>query len=163
MISILALDARPLRRLSRRQRRSRRAQRARRGVARGAPAGGDGRDRCGGLSQRHDHSGRARSRSRRRRASSARRCARRSRSCACANSESVVSDYVTASVAAVTGQVKRAVDRVHLLTQAISRVQDAAGCRRRSRPGADASRSLFGSDCGLWSIAANAAPLVWMG
>ena len=43
-----------------------------------------------------------------------------------ANSESVVSDYVTASVVAVTGQVKRAVDRVHLLTQAISRVQDAA-------------------------------------
>jgi sigma-B regulation protein RsbU (phosphoserine phosphatase) len=42
------------------------------------------------------------------------------------NSESVVSDYVTASVVAVTGQVKRAVDRVHLLTQAIARVQDAA-------------------------------------
>jgi len=43
------------------------------------------------------------------------------------NSESVVSDYVTASVAAITGRVKRAVDRVQLLTQAISRVQDAAG------------------------------------
>ena len=42
------------------------------------------------------------------------------------NSESVVSDYVTASVAAITGQVKRAVDRVHLLTQAIAQVQDAA-------------------------------------
>jgi sigma-B regulation protein RsbU (phosphoserine phosphatase) len=42
------------------------------------------------------------------------------------NSESVISDYVTASVAAVTGQVKRAVDRVHLLTQAIAQVQDAA-------------------------------------
>jgi len=42
------------------------------------------------------------------------------------NSESVVSDYVTASVVAVTGQVKRAVDRVHLLTQAISQVQNAA-------------------------------------
>jgi phosphoserine phosphatase RsbU/P len=42
------------------------------------------------------------------------------------NSESVVSDYVTASVVAVTGQVKRAVDRVHLLTQAISQVQSAA-------------------------------------
>ncbi len=42
------------------------------------------------------------------------------------NSESVVSDYVTASVVAVTGQVKRAVDRIHLLTQAISCVQDAA-------------------------------------
>jgi sigma-B regulation protein RsbU (phosphoserine phosphatase) len=42
------------------------------------------------------------------------------------NSESAVSDYVTASVAAITGQVKRAVDRVHLLTQAIAQVQDAA-------------------------------------
>ncbi len=42
------------------------------------------------------------------------------------NSELVISDYVTASVAAVTGQVKRAVDRVHLLTQAIAQVQDAA-------------------------------------
>jgi sigma-B regulation protein RsbU (phosphoserine phosphatase) len=43
------------------------------------------------------------------------------------NSESVVSDYVTASVAAITGQVKKGIDRVHLLTQAISKVQDAAG------------------------------------
>ena len=43
------------------------------------------------------------------------------------NSESVVSDYVTASVVAITGRVKRAVDRVQLLTQAISKVQDAAG------------------------------------
>lgn len=43
------------------------------------------------------------------------------------NSESVASDYVTASVVALTGQVKRAVDRVHLLTQAVSRVQDASG------------------------------------
>jgi phosphoserine phosphatase RsbU/P len=42
------------------------------------------------------------------------------------NPESVVSDYVTASVVAITGQVKRAVDRVHLLTQAIAQVQDAA-------------------------------------
>ena len=42
------------------------------------------------------------------------------------SSESVVSNYVTASVAAITGQVKRGMDRVHLLTQAISRVQDAA-------------------------------------
>ncbi len=37
------------------------------------------------------------------------------------NSESVASDYVTASVAAITGQVKRASDRVQLLTQAIAR------------------------------------------
>jgi PleD family two-component response regulator len=43
------------------------------------------------------------------------------------NSESVVSDYVTASVAAITGRVKRAIDRVQLLTQAIAKVQDAAG------------------------------------
>jgi sigma-B regulation protein RsbU (phosphoserine phosphatase) len=43
------------------------------------------------------------------------------------NSESTVSDYVTASVAAVTGQVKGSIERVHLLTQAIAKVQDAAG------------------------------------
>jgi PleD family two-component response regulator len=43
------------------------------------------------------------------------------------NTEAVASDYVTASVAAVTGRIKHAVDRVQLLTQAISRVQDAAG------------------------------------
>jgi PleD family two-component response regulator len=42
------------------------------------------------------------------------------------NSESLVSDYVTASVASITGQVKRAIDRVQLLTQAIAKVQDAA-------------------------------------
>jgi len=42
------------------------------------------------------------------------------------NSESVVSDYVTASVAVMTGRVNRAADRVHLLTQAISRVHEAA-------------------------------------
>jgi sigma-B regulation protein RsbU (phosphoserine phosphatase) len=41
------------------------------------------------------------------------------------NSESIASNYVTASVAAVTGQVKRSIDRVHLLTQAIAKVQDA--------------------------------------
>jgi PleD family two-component response regulator len=34
-------------------------------------------------------------------------------------------DHVTASVAAVTGQVKRGIDRIYLLTQAITRVQDA--------------------------------------
>jgi PleD family two-component response regulator len=43
------------------------------------------------------------------------------------NSESVVSNYVTASVVAITGRVKRAVDRVQLLTQAISKVQEATG------------------------------------
>jgi PleD family two-component response regulator len=43
------------------------------------------------------------------------------------NSESSMSDYVTASVAAITGKVKRGIDRVHLLTQAMSKVQDAAG------------------------------------
>jgi len=43
------------------------------------------------------------------------------------NSEGIASDYVTASVAAITGQVKRASDRVQLLTQAISRAQDASG------------------------------------
>lgn len=42
------------------------------------------------------------------------------------NSESVVSDYVTASVVAITGRVKLAADRIQLLTQAISKVQDAA-------------------------------------
>jgi len=43
------------------------------------------------------------------------------------NSESVVPDRVTASVATVTGKVKGSIERVHLLTQAIARVQDAAG------------------------------------
>jgi PleD family two-component response regulator len=43
------------------------------------------------------------------------------------NSEAVASDYVTASVAAITGPVKHGIDRVQLLTQAISRVQDAEG------------------------------------
>ena len=43
------------------------------------------------------------------------------------NSEAVASDHVTASVAAITGRVKRAVDRVQLLTRAISQVQEAAG------------------------------------
>jgi PleD family two-component response regulator len=42
------------------------------------------------------------------------------------NSESVASDYVTASVAAVTGRVKHTTDWVQLLTQAISGVQQAA-------------------------------------
>jgi GGDEF domain-containing protein len=43
------------------------------------------------------------------------------------NSEAVASDHVTVSVAAITGRGKRASDRVQLLTQAISRVQEAAG------------------------------------
>jgi PleD family two-component response regulator len=43
-----------------------------------------------------------------------------------ANSESIVSDHVTASVAAVTGQVRSGINRVHLLTLAISKVQDVA-------------------------------------
>ena len=43
------------------------------------------------------------------------------------NSEAVVSDYITASVVTTTGRVKRAVDRVQLLTQAISKMKEAAG------------------------------------
>ena len=43
------------------------------------------------------------------------------------NSESVVSDHVTASVVAITGRVKRAVDSVQLLTYAISKLQDVTG------------------------------------
>jgi PleD family two-component response regulator len=42
------------------------------------------------------------------------------------NSESVASDYVTASVAAITGRAKRDIDRIQLLTQVISSVQQAA-------------------------------------
>lgn len=42
------------------------------------------------------------------------------------NSESVAADHVTASVAVVTGQVRRGTDRVQLLTYAISHVQAAA-------------------------------------
>ena len=96
----------------------------------------------GSLSQRHDHSGRAGVR--RQRGAPARRgaAARRSRSCACRIPKSVAADHVTASVAAVTGQVKRGVDRVHLLTQAISEVQDAAGAggNRSWRSGLSAGR-----------------------
>jgi len=36
-------------------------------------------------------------------------------------------DHITASVATVTGLVRSSIDRVHLLTQAIAKVQDAAG------------------------------------
>jgi PleD family two-component response regulator len=43
------------------------------------------------------------------------------------NPESVVSDYMTASVAAITGKAKQASDRIHLLTHAIAKVQDATG------------------------------------
>lgn len=42
------------------------------------------------------------------------------------NSESIVSDHLTASVAAITGKVRSAIDRVHLLTLAISKVQEVA-------------------------------------
>jgi PleD family two-component response regulator len=42
------------------------------------------------------------------------------------NAESVVADHVTASVVVVTGRVKRWIDRVHLLTQAIAAVPRVA-------------------------------------
>jgi sigma-B regulation protein RsbU (phosphoserine phosphatase) len=41
------------------------------------------------------------------------------------HSESIGFDHVTASVVAVTGRVRRGIDRIYLLTQAISKVQDA--------------------------------------
>jgi Sec7-like guanine-nucleotide exchange factor len=50
------------------------------------------------------------------------------------NSESVVSDHVTASVATVSGLVKGSIERVHLLTQAI---EGARGCGRRRRSRCD--------------------------
>jgi PleD family two-component response regulator len=43
-----------------------------------------------------------------------------------ANPESIAADHVTASVVVVTGRVKRWIDRVHLLTQAISAVPRVA-------------------------------------
>jgi sigma-B regulation protein RsbU (phosphoserine phosphatase) len=43
------------------------------------------------------------------------------------NSESIASDHVTASVATITGKVKSGPERVHLLTQAIAKVEAAAG------------------------------------
>ena len=43
-----------------------------------------------------------------------------------ANPESIAADHVTASVAVVTGRVKRWIDRVHLLTRAISAVPRVA-------------------------------------
>jgi PleD family two-component response regulator len=42
------------------------------------------------------------------------------------NPESIISDHVTASVAAITGSVRSAIDRVQLLTLAVSKVQEAA-------------------------------------
>jgi len=42
------------------------------------------------------------------------------------NSESLTSDYFTASVAAITGTIEDSVDRVRLLTEAIAKVQQAA-------------------------------------
>lgn len=42
------------------------------------------------------------------------------------NSESIAADHVTASVAVVTGRVRRGIGRVHLLTAALSMVNDAA-------------------------------------
>jgi hypothetical protein len=41
------------------------------------------------------------------------------------NPESVGSDHVTASVAAVTGRAKSGPDRIFLLTEAITKVKDA--------------------------------------
>jgi sigma-B regulation protein RsbU (phosphoserine phosphatase) len=43
------------------------------------------------------------------------------------NSESVASDYVTASVVAITGRVKRTVDSMHLLTHALAKLRDVTG------------------------------------
>lgn len=42
------------------------------------------------------------------------------------NSQSIVSDYITASVAAISGRASSAIDRVKLLTYAISAVKEAA-------------------------------------
>jgi PleD family two-component response regulator len=49
-----------------------------------------------------------------------------------ANRESIVADHITASIVVVTGRVKRWIDRVHLLTQAIAAVPGvvAAGGNR---------------------------------
>jgi phosphoserine phosphatase RsbU/P len=43
-----------------------------------------------------------------------------------ANSESIVADHVTASIAVVTANARRGLGRVHLLTHAISTIKDAA-------------------------------------
>jgi phosphoserine phosphatase RsbU/P len=42
------------------------------------------------------------------------------------NSESIVSGNLSASIAAITASVKRDIDRMHLLTRALARVQDVA-------------------------------------
>ncbi len=87
------------------------------------------------------------------------------------NSEAVAADHLTASVASITGHVKRAVDRVQLLTQAVSRVKDVPGpaaiafWRRRSdaaRHGAGVKRraETF-SSVGVWNAVAPCA--VWAG
>jgi GGDEF domain-containing protein len=45
---------------------------------------------------------------------------------AISNSEAIAADHVTASIAVVSGQVPRGIDRAHLLVQAISNVKSAA-------------------------------------
>ncbi len=63
------------------------------------------------------------------------------------NSESIVADHFTASVAAITGPRGRAFDRVHLLTRAISELQEVAATGGNrvsalSEDGADATQTL---------------------
>ena len=67
-------------------------------------------------------------------------CARRSPICGIANPESIAADHVTASVAAVSGHVRRGIGRVHLLTHAISSVKERDGRRRQPRCGRSVKR-----------------------
>jgi phosphoserine phosphatase RsbU/P len=63
------------------------------------------------------------------------------------NSESIESDYVTASVAAITGRARRDLDRIKMLTQAIASVQQAAaaGGNRVVAHAANGAASNIGS------------------
>ena len=119
--------ARPFRRLSLRAWRGGRAKRACPGRAGGAPNCGNHRRRRRRLSQRHDHSRRARSRRTFGARAWARRCARRSRSCACRIPNRWCPITSPRASRRSPGACRRGIDRVQLLTQAIAKVQDAAG------------------------------------
>jgi GGDEF domain-containing protein len=63
------------------------------------------------------------------------------------NPESITSDYITASVAVITGQGRSDIDRIHLLTHAIASVQQAvaAGGNRVLALSADETTPRSGS------------------
>jgi hypothetical protein len=86
-------------------------------------------------------------------------------------SETVAADHVTASVATVTGLVKGSIERVHLLTQAIAKVQDAAGAGGNrvlamtvsfvASRGVECAKELCRSGAGRAGGRRHARPTIW--